>query len=232
MGLIPGTMIWPRGSNCPSLLREPRERFALVRGWLRALLTNLYTNMHYKFLLNRRVKPRPRLDFLRRRRLTRLAEELHHDMYTAFAAGDTATLRSICADGLLANFQSRLAKRKPHERLTWTRGGKSTIVSHRSSILPFKDTHGGDTGVRQVVVRMVTRQRLSRSTMAGEELEVYEGEPKDVVEYLVLQRRIWDGAEEPWLVWGFAEETSYSRYVQMKEEEKAMRRAGAARTAS
>lgn len=31
---------------------------------------------------------------------------------------------------------------------------------------------------------------------------------KDMVEYIVMQRRMWKGKEEPWKVWGFVEKTT------------------------
>ena len=111
-------------------------------------------------------------------------------------------------------------------------------------------------GVRQVIVRISTRQSLRTfnvKSAAGatqnvaqpfyrgqiarkaattprvpleelemgketEEVEATRGEAKDMTEYLVLQRRICKGVEEPWMVWGFGEETDYPRLLKMREE--------------
>jgi protein MBA1 len=85
---------------------------------------------------------------------------------------------------------------------------------------------GQDVGIRQAVVRIESLQRLqrgqlrssrlySRGTGGGNEFwrieqEDVEWEPvleKIVTEYVVLQTMLIDGKEQPWKIWGFAEET-------------------------
>lgn len=34
------------------------------------------------------------------------------------------------------------------------------------------------------------------------------GEMKEVIEYLVIQRRVMNGKEEPWMVWGTTQKSS------------------------
>lgn len=123
--------------------------------------------------------------------------------------GDITTLSTICTEGLLASFKSRIASRPRNERLRWTlhkfiRGPK--FVSHRIAILPYKGS-----AIRQVVVRMRSRQSLAQMVSRGpgrpDALIQGTGEEKDVSEYLVLQRRMWKEIEEPWMVWGTTEET-------------------------
>ncbi len=43
------------------------------------------------------------------------------------------------------------------------------------------------------------------------------GKEKDVVEYVVIQRRLWKGSEERWLVWGTVEESTVEK---LRAEEK------------
>lgn len=85
---------------------------------------------------------------------------------------------------------------------------------------------GKDIGFRQAVVRIVSLQQLQRGelrssrlhslgTKGGNEFwrleqEDVEWEPKVqklVAEYVVLQTMLIEGEEQPWKIWGFAEET-------------------------
>ena len=63
-----------------------------------------------------------------------------------------------------------------------------------------------ECGMRQVVVRLQSKQRLARIIPGakGKEEAVMKGtgEAKDVQEYLVIQRRMLLGNEGPWVVWG------------------------------
>ena len=80
---------------------------------------------------------------------------------------------------------------------------KSTrIVSHRASPLGEDQP---DTAYRQVVFRIESVQSLSVGTGAQKKDRAVD---KTVVEYLVLQRRVINGKEEGWKVWGFAEEST------------------------
>lgn len=42
------------------------------------------------------------------------------------------------------------------------------------------------------------------------------GEEKEVTEYVVIQRRMWNGKEEPWILWGLTEETPLEAVVDTK----------------
>ena len=85
---------------------------------------------------------------------------------------------------------------------------------------------GEDVGIRQAVVKIVSVQRLRRGALRSSRLrsegtgggnefwryekEDVEWEPKlekMVTEYVVLQTMLIDGEEQPWKIWGFAEET-------------------------
>ena len=89
----------------------------------------------------------------------------------------------------------------------WTRHkvGIPRIVSTRVTLLPIVPK----SVLRQHVVRITSVQSLdprSRDTESSEN-EYAAGEKKRMVEYLVLQRRIFKGKEGPWLVWGTVQET-------------------------
>ena len=55
--------------------------------------------------------------------------------------------------------------------------------------------------------------RSSKGSKVGNQTVgfVDNGKPKKVVEYLVLQRRVINGKEEDWKVWGFAQESTPER---------------------
>ncbi len=77
-------------------------------------------------------------------------------------------------------------------------------VSDRAARLPIEGA-----GLRQAVVRIRSRQSLTRfrdgQVMAGS------GQEREVKEYVVIQRRLWKGREEAWLVWGTMEESAVEK---------------------
>ena len=69
-----------------------------------------------------------------------------------------------------------------------------------------------DSALRQVIVKIKSKQSIAqlKRNAAGEgEEEVLPGggEVKKLLEYLVLQRRIFKAVEGPWKIWGTVEET-------------------------
>lgn len=161
------------------------------------------------------VSPRPafKLSSLKKETLT-----LHKNMYTAFASGDLKTLKSICCEGLLHDFEARIATRTSRQRQRnatspslsptsindqkknnpteekWTLHkyiGRPRIVSSRAVVLPVVE----QSALRQHVVRVKSVQSVDG------------GEPMEMVEYLVLQQRLLEGKSERWMVWGTVEET-------------------------
>ncbi|KAL8779565.1 MAG: hypothetical protein Q9213_006870 [Squamulea squamosa] len=195
----------PTGRRKPSIFSEPRRRLQLELYRARQRFIELKMGWSYRYLSKK--KPRPKMGL---RRIAPTAQALYRQMYTAFADGDITTLSTICTEGLLASFKSRIAARPRNERLRWTlhkfsRGPK--FVSHRVAVLPFKGS-----AIRQVVVRMRSRQSLARMVSGGpgrpDALVEGTGEEKPVSEYLVLQRRMWKEEEEPWMIWGTTEETN------------------------
>lgn len=128
---------------------------------------------------------------------------------------------------------ARISYREKGERLQWniTRYlSRPKLVSQKPTELPF-EIEGAKAGARQAVVRIHTEQRLQlgtnvqgrerllsreREKMARDEFWQYEGDTvewgspkvKQLVEYVVLQRRLIKGVEEPWYIVGFAQEST------------------------
>ena len=134
------------------------------------------------------------------------------NMYTdARQRGDTDTLRTICADGLYESFRARIAARRG-EKVQWTLHKyirSPRVVSDRAARLPIDGA-----GLRQAVVRIRSRQSLTR--MREGQVVAGTGQERDVKEYVVIQKRLWKGKEEGWLVWGTTEESTLE---QLKAEE-------------
>lgn len=200
LGLLPDTFVAPSGPNIPSLLSK--SYFALRYHHLKRRLQDLMVMLIFKYT--------NRADGLKiNYRTTKpTAQALHSAMYTAFAAKDTATLKRICCDGLYSSFVSRIAARPRGETWNWelvkhTKAPK--IMSYRAASLGIERA-----GIRQAVVRLNTQQRLTRYRADGSVVPGT-GEVKDVREYVVIQRILWQGVESEWQVWGTTEETTIEK---------------------
>lgn len=143
------------------------------------------------------------------------AVALHQQMYTAFAAGNIELLKKITCEGLYDSFASRIHTRPRGERWEWEvikYTSSPRVMSNRAATLPFDDA-----GVRQAVVRICSRQRLSRYKADGS-LVAGTGEERDVTEYVVIQRMLWEGKENDWMVWGTTEETTLEAIEEAKRK--------------
>jgi protein MBA1 len=139
----------------------------------------------------------------------------------------------FCLPPILENFENRIKARGPVE-INWSviGGMKAKVVSHRASMFGEDQP---DTAFRQVVVRITSAQRLENKFASGPvitwaPLDVKKPETqaksepktkavitntettKEVVEYLVLQKRVNRGIEDKhWKVWGFTQESTPER---------------------
>ncbi|KAL1998506.1 hypothetical protein VTN02DRAFT_6054 [Thermoascus thermophilus] len=228
IGLLPGTFIRPLWRDMPSLFEQPRQRLHMEWLWLKTGFQNFLGILAYSKWLNKGLPLR-----LRERR--KVARELHQRMYTAFAAGDINTIRKICCTGLSKSFSARIANRPSHERITWTlekyirtpatyfTGVR--VVSDRATQIPDFP----DSGVRQVVVRIASRQSTSTMSLSAKRpVQGSTGSPslrpetksasasqepvtvkqQDCTEYIVFQKFRWMGEEEDWRVWGHTSPTT------------------------
>lgn len=114
-----------------------------------------------------------------------------------------ATLKSVCHEGLLASFRTRINVRPPNEILQWTLHkyiGFSRIVSTNIVTLEIEKS-----ALYQVVVKIKSVQSLEKTRANGLASDTTQG--KKMVEYVVLQRMMLRGAEEKWKIWGTIEES-------------------------
>ncbi|KAI9703273.1 MAG: hypothetical protein M1836_007839 [Candelina mexicana] len=122
-------------------------------------------------------------------------------------SGDTQTLRKVCAEGILESFRKRIAARAG-EKWDWNlRNYAKTprVVSNRAAQLPLDEA-----GLRQAVVKIESRQSLTRTGADGKRVPGT-GTEKVVREYVVIQKQMFGGKESSWLIWGTTEETTLSK---------------------
>ncbi|KAI9824376.1 MAG: hypothetical protein M1819_000882 [Sarea resinae] len=209
LGLLPDTFVPPTGQNRIDFINNPKYLPTLV--WLR--VKNLWQNYFSLILARIFIQKNLKLQFLKTKPT---AVDLHRQMYTAFAEGNTALLRRICADGLFESFSARIAARK-RTGLRWTlhkynRGVR--CVSDRYTQLPIEGA-----GIRQAVVRIPSRQSLTKLAADGTTVPG-SGRERNLVEYVVIQKRIIKGKDEPWMVWGTTEETTLKTVHEEERQKK------------
>ncbi|KAL3420182.1 hypothetical protein PVAG01_08681 [Phlyctema vagabunda] len=208
IGLLADTFVTPSGSNVPSIFSNPRGLLKLQWWRLRYRFRDAFSSLVLKWS-SPSIKSwyRPSLK-LNRSQIAPSAVALHQTMYTAFAEGDIRTLRKICTDGVFDSFQARIASRPRGERTQWELvkyNKRARLVSNRAARLPVDGA-----AVRQAVVRITSTQRLTRFKPNGAVIPGT-GKEKDVVEYVVLQKKYWQWKEEDWQVWGTTDVTTLQK---------------------
>ncbi|KUJ07384.1 uncharacterized protein LY89DRAFT_631479, partial [Mollisia scopiformis] len=196
-------------TNAPSLFRSPLsylklqyKRIAFSFRDQFSLIVLKFSSPKAKGFMKRNLK-------LSRSTIAPTAIALHRQMYSSFAEGDIASLRKICADGIYDSFRARIGSRPRGETVQWELvqyNKRARVVSNRGARFP---TEGG--AIRQAVVRISSRQKLTRSlrTKGGaSEVVPGSGKEKDVVEYVVIQQKFEAWRPGPWQVWGTTRETT------------------------
>ncbi|KAI1003895.1 hypothetical protein K3495_g4314 [Podosphaera aphanis] len=208
-GILEGTFITPTGPNRPSILQSPAAVLTLERTRISTRARDFVSLLVSKFSSPQQKGLWDRTFNLDRSTIVPTATALHHQMYTAFAEGDTATLKQICLDGIYADFVTRIANRSPEEKVVWellTYHQKAKLVSNRAAKTPLDGMV-----IRQAVVRISSRQKLSRYTRTRNGQLVLipgSGKEKDQVENVVIQNIYQDWKPRGWTIWGTTEETT------------------------
>ncbi|PYH98735.1 hypothetical protein BO71DRAFT_394898 [Aspergillus ellipticus CBS 707.79] len=208
IGLLPGTFIRPLWRDMPSLFAQPQERLRMEWLWIKSGFQNFLGLLAYCKWLNKGLPLR-----LKERR--QVARDLHQEMYSAFAAGEVHTLRKVCCTGLANELMSRITTRPEDKQITWalekylrTPGTFFTgvrVVSDRATQIPELP----NSGVRQVVVRITSRQsKGTGSTNEDTAAVAANAKQQDCTEYIVIQKFRWTGQETDWRVWGHATPTT------------------------
>lgn len=136
-------------------------------------------------------------------------------MYSAFADGDKSALRKLCTDGLYDSFSARIGSRPKGERVVWELleyNKRAKVVSNRAARLPIDGA-----AVRQAVVRISSTQKLTRYTPKGAVVQG-SGKERSLVEYVLIQKKIWGWKDEEWQVWGTTEETTLDDVLEWEKK--------------
>ena len=132
-------------------------------------------------------------------------------MYSAFFNRDLTRLEKLCCEGLFASFRTRMSGMPPNTRHDWSiaYANSPKLVANVGVYVPVPGIDK-KMGLRQVVVRIDSKQRVDKITKdrSGEEKRE-EGIPKPVTEYIVIQKRLIENQpESDWMIWGTTEESS------------------------
>lgn len=178
-----------------------------------------------------------------RHEIVELAKERHLQLYTAFADARITDIEDMCLEGLAESMRQRLSRRTRDELWYWTRSKdvKATFVSFKQT--PSEILYKGlRVEPQQCVVRIVSDQQVRRGRRGflpseshlprADRQSIATWDPpedatvrQDVIEYLVLQRRLLANEPTEWKVWGFVEETTLGNYQEtaMKDQDAARR---------
>lgn len=213
-GLIPGTFIKPRGKALPSWFKSPKKRAALEFYLVKNRLRGFASTWSY----HRWTQGQPKLK-LRWAERRLVARELHKELYKNIAEGDIEKLHEMTATSLLNKLITDISLRPrnslpPRWSLLSYTGlpvpaslpfpipalipfSSIRVVSDRSVALPI----GQNSGMRQVVVRISSKQRLEKDGKVKD----WEG-----TEHIVIQKTKHFGKEDDkWKVWGTIPESNW-----------------------
>ena len=113
-------------------------------------------------------------------------------------------MTSVCHDGLLTSFRTRINVRPPNESLQWTLrkyvGFPRTVSTNIAALEKEK------SAVYQVVIKLKSMQSLEK--IPANRSPSGTTEDREVVEYLVLQKITLNGKEEKYKIWGTVEESN------------------------
>lgn len=129
--------------------------------------------------------------------------------------GDTKQIRRICCQNLANNLAGQIEARPKGEEMTWsllkylrTPGTFFTglrVMSDRASELPDLP----NSGIRQVVLRITSRQATSKKSTRPSNKDVAPAaKEQDCTEYVVIQSIRWQNNDSGWQVWGHVSPTT------------------------
>ncbi|KAK0260726.1 hypothetical protein LTR91_025246 [Friedmanniomyces endolithicus] len=239
VGILPETLVMPTGKNlvgAPSSGSSGRPtgdwRRRLRLEWKRAKSRAMdwFSTLMYKYWM---VKPRPKLDYYP---VPAIAQALHREVYSHFAAGTLLPMETKLCEGFLGSLRKRIALRAPNTGIRWTVHeylSAPKCVSYKAAYYPpqKRELSTERNGVLQAVMRIRSLQSLQRvrkvsernpdnvlvvrnvvlDAQGNEVVSLEEGAvPKDAnesMEYFVVQRSLRLGKDSHWVVLGTTEET-------------------------
>ncbi|KAJ5692171.1 hypothetical protein N7462_001594 [Penicillium macrosclerotiorum] len=224
IGLLPGTFVRPLWKDMPSIFKDPRDRIWMEWVWIKNVVQNYFSILIFckrdlsnlDFVANQMNGPflkksitwpgffRFFHDVPRKAK----AQELLTNMYTALANGDTREIQRICSEKLATKLTAQIKRRPANEEVTWNLvkwNGSPRVLSDRALRLPEVP----NSGIRQVVVRLSSKQSMAKSTRArnGSTAVTAPAKEQDCIEYVVIQKIFWRGQDADWRIWGHVKPT-------------------------
>lgn len=119
-------------------------------------------------------------------------------------SGNIPEIKRICCEKLAQKLTNQIQNRRANERIVWKLVGRKfsgvRVMADRAVKIPDMS----NSGIRQMVVRLGSRQ--SMTTLVGGR-EVAPAKELDCVEYVVIQQLIWHGKHADWQIWGTTQAT-------------------------
>ncbi|KAJ5930667.1 hypothetical protein N7466_006160 [Penicillium verhagenii] len=214
IGILPGTFVRPLWRDLPSIFQNPRDRWLVEWTGIKSFFQNfmsliIYCKKDNEFPL-----------MLKERR--KIAHLLYTDMYTALARGDIPGIRRLCGDGLAKNLIMQIENRPKNQQVTWnlikwlrrpsTYFTGLRVMADRATQIPEVP----NSGIRQIVLRVNSRQSMSKSTPApagprgktpAAAVVETPAKEQDCTEYFVIQEIRWNGVSTGWRAWGHVKPT-------------------------
>ncbi|KAF7717272.1 Uncharacterized protein PECH_007550 [Penicillium ucsense] len=221
IGLLPGTFVRPMWKDMPSIFKDPRDRFQMEWTWLKSVFQGYVSLLMYckkdlsniPFIHKQLARPQigsfslPFFSIFHSVPRRAIAKSLYTQMYTYLAEGDIAGINRICCDKLAQKLTAQIQRRPANERLTWKLVGDKFRGARVMADRAIKIPDIANSGIRQIVVRLSSRQSVSKTTTASQNNTPSQevtpaAKEQDCVEYVVIQQLIWHGKHADWQIWG------------------------------
>ncbi|KAM7208959.1 hypothetical protein V8F20_000837 [Naviculisporaceae sp. PSN 640] len=181
---LPGTFVLPLASKLP---RKPAILFSFLKSYIKTASLDTFGTWLAKLGSKPSFFARP-IFKLANSSVVATAKGLHRSMSEALASGDKETIRKVCADRMADTLCGTIDSRPAGKKYAWEliKYTKKMRYPRIMSQKIAKIEKGRDAPlIRQVVVRICSRQRRVELDRAGNPVEGTEKEA-DLVENLVL----------------------------------------------
>lgn len=147
---------------------------------------------------------------------------LHVTMSEAVAAGDIATIRSICSPAFAEKLITQIQSRRRGVRAEWhlvsydNRTKYPRLADFRAVTMPIPGSTRNCV-IKQAVVSIASTQEVAQyDETKGNRMVPGSKKQKSLVEHLVLQSKadMTTWKSEPWKLWGTIKESTYESYVE------------------
>lgn len=150
------------------------------------------------------------------------AKVMYTEMLMAFAAGDKATINSMCLGNFAKKLTAAIDRRKANERtvfelVSFNKGlFYPRVVAHQ---IHNVNPHDKDMFTEQAVVAICSTQKASRHNASDGSLIPGSTKVQQKVEHVVLSRQVSETTYQsgPWRIWGTVPVTTMESYKQEQD---------------